>query len=140
MENFNPEAVMVSGINGIGEVNSYDCMIEELNGMGVFVGPRIFLDPLKTPLLSMLVHLREEYRLNGLGEFDEERVIELCMREGEYVDITNIPLSFLDTIIVKAIKKSQPLFAQLKISDDELIRRYYQKKVINELYEYSEIE
>ncbi len=140
MENFNPEAIMISWMNGIEQVDSYDCMIEELNGIGVFVGPRIFLDPLKTPLLSMLVHLREEYRLNGLGEVDDEGVIELCMREGEYVDITNIPLSFLDAIIVKAIKKSHPLLAQLKISDDELIRRYYQKKVINELYEYSEIE
>ncbi len=109
--------------------------------MGVFVGPRIFSDPFKTPLLSMLVHLREEYRSNGGSETDDEQIIELCMREGEFIDTTNIPLSFLDAIIVKAIRKSHPLFAQLKVSEDVLIKRYYQRKVIDELLDmYSEEE
>lgn len=136
---FLPESITIAWMNGDEQADCYDCMIETHDGIGIVVLPSAFADVLKTPLLHMLIHMREEYIINGY-DMDEKRNIELCLREGEYIDTTNIPLSFLDTIIVNAIKRSNPLYSVRNISEEELIRTYYQKKVIPTLREVHEEE
>ncbi len=137
VDKFSPHGVLVVLKDGENLIYSHDCRVQTNDGQYVVVKPEYFINPEKTKLLFMLMHARETYLRSGY-HIDEEVTMEIRIREGEYVDTTKIPLSFMDTIIVNAINKSNPLHVLRHLSPEELMYEYYQKEVIPSLSPLSE--
>lgn len=137
IDKFSANSLFISAKDGENFKYSHDCRVKTNDGQCIVVNPEYFINPEKTKLLFMLMHARETYLRSGCYT-DEEAIMEIRIREGEYVDTIKIPLSFVDTIIVNDINRLNPLHALRHLSHNELMYEYYQKEVIPSLSPMSE--
>ncbi|MDD5197767.1 MAG: hypothetical protein PHN60_02810 [Candidatus Gracilibacteria bacterium] len=117
------EVFCAEDIAVVWEGGFYSCLIDNLDGESIAFTLDDFISPDDINLLHFLCHAYCGYFGNGCI-IDETRIcIELASNEERYTDVRAIPLPLLKEIIVSAIARKYPLYANF--SPEMCIKKFY---------------